>query len=50
MLPGAEDGEMVDGYGKDDIVEIWGGEGGKRWNGGAGPMMIMPKVSSLHDT
>jgi hypothetical protein len=36
---------MKEGFGEQDIVEIWGGNGGKRWNGGAGPMMVLPKVS-----
>lgn len=39
-----ESGEMKEGFGEQDIVEIWGGNGGKRWNDGAGPMMVLPKI------
>lgn len=31
-----------------DIMKVWGSSGARRINDGAGPMMLLPKVSNLH--
>lgn len=36
--------ELKEGYGVEDVRSVWGSEGAKRWNDGAGPMMVAPKV------
>lgn len=41
--------EGEEGWGMRDIPDVWGSEGARRFNKGAGPMMLLPKVSDTRD-